>query len=505
MPEKAERCLKKIEQKYSIQSFMKNTFFVTTAIDYVNAPPHIGHALEKIQADVLARHARQKGKAVYFLTGVDEHGSKVAKTARDAGMDVKKFASLNSKAFKNLKKTLNLSWNQFIRTTDEKRHWPGVIKMWNTLAEGGDLYKKLYRGLYCSGCEAFLTEKDLVGGLCPIHKKEPELVEEENYFFRLSVYGKRIKNKIQSGEFRIIPQSRENEILALIDEGLEDVSFSRSKEKLSWGIPVPGDETQVMYVWADALTNYISAIGYGRDEKEFNMWWPADVHVIGKDILRFHAAIWPAMLMSAKLPLPSTLFVHGHINIEGQKMSKSLGNVIAPSEIVSEYGSDPFRYYFLREISSTEDGDFSHKRFIERYNSDLANGLGNFISRVTTLIASHAVRKDFKDMDLIVEQRIKTVQKNIDEAMEVFRFNDALAELWSLISFGDVYLNEKQPWKKDATNVQETLFSLAVVVTSVSVLLEPFLPETAKHISKNISLKGKYVDIKNIPKLFPRL
>ena len=239
--------------------------------------------------------------------------------------------------------------------------------------------------------------------------------------------------------------------------------------------------------------------------RNFEKWWPADVHVVGKDILRFHAAIWPAMLLSAKLPLPRVLFVHGFVNAEGQKISKSLGNVIAPQDIVSAYGTDPFRYYFLREISPTEDGDFSQTRFLERYNADLANGLGNFTARVATLVSKRELKKDFKLMDLIVEQRIKTVQKNIDEAMRAFRFNDALAELWELISFGDGYLNEKQPWAKQAVDVDNALFSLSVLVTSIAVLLEPFLPKTAKKISDAISLKGKMVEVKEVPKLFPRL
>lgn len=483
----------------------REKYYITTAIDYVNAGPHIGHALEKIQADVLARYARFKGKQVFFLTGSDEHGQKVLRYARDSRTPIKKFVTQNSRMFKDLKSLLGLSWNQFIRTSDQKKHWPGVVKMWKAMEESGDLYKKIYRGLYCTGCEAFLTDKDLEHGLCPIHKKEPELVEEENYFFRLSVYTKQLRNKIKSRELHIIPESRENEILSLIDGGLDDVSFSRSKEKLPWGIPVPGDPDQVMYVWADALTNYLSGVGFGRDNEEFERWWPADVHVVGKDILRFHAAIWPAMLMSAKLPLPKKLFVHGFVNIEGQKISKSLGNVISPADIVGEFGTDPFRYYFLREVSPTEDGDFSRSRFLERYNADLANGLGNFTSRVMTLVSKIPhFKKDFSKMDLVVEQRIKTVQKNMDDAMEAFRFNDALGELWSLISFGDSYLNEKKPWAKDAVDISATLFSLSVLLGSITVLLEPFLPETSKKISSNFSLKGKYVEVKEVPKLFPR-
>lgn len=484
---------------------MKEKFYITTAIDYVNAPPHIGHALEKIQADVCARYARQTGKDVYFLTGVDEHGLKNAKTAREAGLPVKKFVTAHARLFKDLKQSLALSWNQFIRTTDEKKHWPGAYALWRALDASGDLYKKTYRGLYCAGCEAFVSEKDLVGGVCPIHKKEPEVIEEENYFFRLSSYTKQLKQKIQTKELRIVPESRENEILSLIDAGLEDVSFSRSREKLTWGIPVPGDDTQTMYVWADALSNYISAIGYGRDMKEFGRWWPADVQVIGKDILRFHAAIWPAMLLSANLPLPKVLFVHGFVTVEGEKMSKTIGNVISPSDIISAYGTDPFRYYFLREFSSWDDGDFSKNRFIQRYNADLAHGLGNFVARVTALISKTDIQDTFKHMDLVVEHRIKTAQKNIASAMELFRFNDALTELWSLISFGDAYLNEKKPWVSQGNDSSVTLFSLGTLVVSVGVLLAPFLPHTAERISQAITIRGKKIIIKEVPRLFPRI
>ncbi|MCL5012143.1 MAG: methionine--tRNA ligase [Patescibacteria group bacterium] len=487
----------------------KEKFYVTTAIDYTNSVPHIGHMLEKIQADVIARYAHLQGKSVFFLTGTDEHGTKVYKTAQQQGILVKKFADANSKAFKELKKLLNLSWNEFIRTTDQKKHWPGVIKMWKALEQAGDLYKRTYRGLYCTGCETFLTEKDLVEGKCPIHLREPELIEEENYFFRLSAYTKTLRQKIKSKEFEIIPETRANEILALIDQGLDDVSFSRASDKLPWGIPVPGDSGQTMYVWADALTNYLSGIGYGRDTETFKKWWPADVQVIGKDILRFHAAIWPAMLLSAQLPLPKKLFVHGFINSEGQKMSKSLGNVVYPQDVVQEFGTDSVRYYFLREISPTQDGDYSRQRFVERYNADLANGLGNLVARVTgvALKFHKLIASDFKMMDLGVEQKIKTIQKSIDEAMQAFRFNDALAELWSLIAFADSYINDKKPWSTEnpAIENEKVLFNLLVLVNSVGVLLEPFMPETSKKIVKNLDLKGKEIKIKENIKLFPRI
>jgi methionyl-tRNA synthetase len=487
----------------------KEKFYITTAIDYANAAPHIGHMLEKLQADTIARYARAHGKRVFFLTGTDEHGQKVYKTAQQKNIPVKKFADTNSKAFKNLKKEINLSWDDFIRTTDKKKHWPGVIKLWKALEESGDLYKRTYRGLYCAGCEAFLTDKELVDGKCPDHLREPELVEEENWFFRLSAYAKQLKQKIKTKELEIIPQSRENEILSFIDQGLEDVSFSRSVDKLPWGVLVPGDPNQVMYVWADALTNYLSGVGYGRSAREFELLWPADVQVIGKDILRFHAALWPAMLMSAKLPLPKKLFVHGHLMVEGQKMSKTIGNVITPRELTNEFGIDAVRYYFLREISPFEDGDYSRARFIERYNADLANGLGNLVARVTgmALKSSTPIVNDFKRMDLVVEQKIKSIQKSITECMEVFRFNDALVELWSLVSFADRYVNDAQPWsdKNSPIENEKALFNLLVLINSIGVFVEPFLPETGKKITKNLSFKGKKVAIKSSQRLFPRI
>lgn len=490
-------------------TIMSKKFYITTTLPYINDAPHIGFALEIIQADVLARYAKAKGDMVFFLTGTDEHGTKIQKTASQKGISPKKLADVNSKKFKELKKSLNLSWNEFIRTTDSKKHWPGVFKLWDALVKSGDIYKRTYRGLYCTGCESFKTENDLAEGKCPIHNKEPELVEEENYFFRLSAYSKTLRKKIEEGEIKIIPEFRAKEIVSLMEKGLEDVSFSRPKEKLSWGIPVPGDDTQVIYVWADALTNYISAIGYGRAEKEFEKWWPADVQVLGKDVLRFHAAIWPAMLLSAKLPLPKQLFVHGFINVDGQKMSKSVGNVVSPFDLVEKYGSDPVRYHFLREISSFEDGDYSETKFRERHNADLAHGLGNFAARIGGLVEKfgHPIRNDFKHIELLLEQKIKTVQKNIDDNLYQFKFNDALSELWSLISFGDAYINDKKPWSKDipAEEKETILFNMLVLLNSVGVLLSPFLPETSKAITKNITLKGKYVQLKSIPKLFSLL
>src|SRR3989344_1895241 len=356
-------------------------FYITTAIAYTNARPHLGHALEFIQADVLARYHRLAGDDTWFLTGTDEHGTKIARAAEAAGKPEQEFVDEITKAFINLDEKLNISNDDFIRTTDRNRHWPAVIKLWNKLVENGDLYKKEYEGLYCVGHEAFIKKSELVDGFCPIYKTEPEKIKEENWFFKLSKYKKEIKERIKSDELRIVPESRKNELLNLLDDA-EDVSFSRPSKDLKWGIPVPGDDTQTMYVWADALTNYISAVGYADETEQFKKYWPVDVHLIGKDILRFHALYWPAMLLSAGLDLPKAIYVHGFITVEGEKMSKTVGNVIDPFELIEKYGSDVVRYFLLREIPSTEDGDFSFKKLEDRYNGDLANGLGNLVQRV---------------------------------------------------------------------------------------------------------------------------
>ncbi|MDP3729743.1 MAG: methionine--tRNA ligase, partial [bacterium] len=362
-----------------------NKFYITTSIAYVNASPHIGHALESVQADVLARWHRQQGDEVFFLTGTDEHGAKIARTASALNKTPRALVDEHAEQFIALKDALNLSWDNFIRTSDEKKHWPVAQEIWKRLVAAGDIYKKKYEGLYCVGHEAFVTNKDLQDGVCEIHKKKPEVIQEENWFFKLSHYTDEIKKRILSDDpelrLNIVPETRKNEILALLEVGLEDISFSRPSKDIPWGIPVPGDDSQTMYVWADALSNYIS--GYGG----ISAWeaHPADVHVIGKDILRFHAAIWPAMLLSAKLPMPRNILVHGFITVNGEKMSKSIGNVIDPFELVKQYGIDPVRFYLLYAITPFDDGDFSHEKFKQVYNGVLANGIGNLVSRVAKL------------------------------------------------------------------------------------------------------------------------
>ncbi|MBI4087226.1 MAG: methionine--tRNA ligase [Candidatus Liptonbacteria bacterium] len=485
-------------------------FYITTAIDYVNAPPHLGHALEKIQADVLARFHRARGRDVFFLTGTDEHGAKVFRVAKAAGKEPKVLAEEISEKFKSLKKAFNLSWDDFIITTDKERHWPGVRLMWEKLVESGDIYKAKYRGLYCVGHEAFITKKELVDGKCPDHQREPELVEDENYFFRLSKYTKEIESRIKNKELKIVPETRANEILSLVEnEGLEDVSFSRSREAMPWGVPVPGDESQTIYVWCDALTNYLSAVGYGRNEN-YKLFWPADVQVIGKDILRFHAAIWPGMLLSAGLELPKILFVHGFITVDGGKMSKTVGNVINPLSLVEKYGTDAVRYYLLREIPAYGDGDFSISRLETVYNADLANGLGNFAARVLALVERDAnLQIHANDANTLLDSEIQTEIEKTKEVVykkiEEFKLHEALAELWSLMAFGDAYVNREAPWKLSGAAKEKALFNLVVLLDNIAAMLLPFLPETSEKITKSIEWNGNKLFIKKLENLFPRL
>lgn len=485
---------------------MANKFYITTSLPYVNAAPHIGFALEAVQADTIARWHKQKGEEVFFLTGTDEHGAKIARAAEAAGKTPQELVDENSKKFHDLKDALNLSWDAFIRTSDQTNHWPVAQELWKRLVDAGDLYKKTYQGLYCVGHEAFVTKKDLVEGKCEIHKKAPELIEEENWFFKLSKYTKEIESRIKNQELKVVPETRKNEVLSFLSEGLEDISFSRPSKDLSWGIPVPGDVNQTMYVWADALSNYISGY-YVSGSGGIKIWekHPADIHFIGKDILRFHALIWPAMLLSAKLPLPKSIFVHGHILTGGEKMSKSLGNVVDPFELVKKYDADPVRYYLLREIPSSEDGDFSEEKFKERYNGDLANGLGNFAARVLTL-ASGIENLNGK-VEKGSEEKIKDIREAVRVKLEEFKFNEALALVWELIQFGDRYVNENKPWDKSVfeENKKTAIFNAVVILDNVAAVLQPFLPDTAEKITKSIIWEGDALKVKKIENLFPRI
>lgn len=476
----------------------KKKFYITTAIAYANAAPHIGHALEYIQADTIARYHRKK-EDVWFLTGMDEHGDKINRVAQASEKTAKVFVDEIAKTFKGLKKELNLSYDDFIRTTDKKKHWPGVYAIWDKLVKKGDIYLKNYQGLYCVGCEKFLTEKDLTEeGNCPLHKKKPELVEEQNYFFRLSRYEKQIRELIESGKMDVRPAATKSEILSFLNQGLEDISFSRSKKTVPWGIPVKNSD-QTIYVWGDALVNYISAIGYGRDEENFKRLWPAEVHLIGKDIARFHAVIWPAMLLSAGLKTPKKIFTHGYITVDGEKMSKSIGNVINAFEPSKKYGIDPLRYYVLREIPSDGDGDFSYDRLSERYERDLARGLGNFVARTLNLLngekidISKAPSKEVKD-------EIKRMRARVEKGFEEFRLHEALSAVFDLIKAGDVYVNDKQPWKNKSVKISRDLLAY---LENIGEGIEPFMPDTSKKIKSALKYKENICTPKKIDPLFP--
>ncbi len=478
----------------------KKKFYITSSIAYTNAFPHIGFALEVIQADVLARYHRILGEKVFFLTGTDENGLKNAQAAKKVGKTPQEFVDDIAAKFKDLTKTLDLSNDDFIRTTDQKRHWPTVQKVWLKLKDNGDVYKKKYKGFYCVGCEAFIKEKDLVDGKCPNHQKKPELIEEENYFFRLSKYQKEIEEIIKKEKIKIFPEARKNEILSFITKRIEDISCSRSKENLQWGVPVPDDDSQIIYIWLEALINYISALNYAENGTNFQKFWPADVHCVGKDIFRFHILLWPALLLSLKLPLPKTILVHGFITFGDQKMSKSLGNVVDPFELVEKYGVDAVRYFLLRELPSTEDGDFTYEKFEDRYNADLAKGLGNLVARVITLASRASVKPSLTEAKLGLV--IKKTKKKYKEALNDFKFSEALVPIWELISFCDKYIEREKPWSfgsaQDKEKQKGVIGNLLFALVEIAGLLKPFLPETSEKILKQIK------SIKSKP-LFPRV
>lgn len=469
-------------------------FYLTTAIAYVNAPPHIGHALEFVQSDALARYHRLKGDDTYFLTGTDEHGVKIYEKAKSEGVIPQELVDKNAGIFQSLKEKLNLSNDDFIRTTQE-RHKKGAQKLWSALVKSGDIYKDTYRGNYCVGCEAFIPDKDLdAEGNCPNHKKKPEILTEENYFFKLSKYSDRVKEVIKSDRLKIIPDSRKNEMLNIIGEtGLHDVSFSRPKDVLPWGVPVPGDDTQVMYVWCDALTNYITAIGYADEDEKFGRYWPCDAHIIGKDILRFHAGIWIGMLISAGIALPKSIYVHGFVTSAGQKMSKSLGNVVDPLEYREKYGVDALRWYLLREIPTTDDGDFSHERFVDIFNSELANGFGNLVNRVTMMTEKYLYGKvPAKSSGEVVSDKLAEFYKSYAEAFNGFDIKKACDTVSALVGFGNKYIDDTKPWamaKAGDKGLSDVLYNLIEILRAISVLLYPLIPDTASKIAEQIGVK----------------
>ncbi len=464
-------------------------FYLTAAIPYVNAKPHIGYAMELVQGDVIARYHRQKGDDVFYLFGADENSLKNVQAAEKEGISVQAFCDRNSQAFLELGKTYDISADAFQRTSSPQ-HFASSQELWKLCEAAGDIYKKKYKGLYCVGCEAFYTRDELnEHGECFEHPgKKVEEIEEENYFFKLSKYQDQLLKLIDSDEYKIVPAHKKNEALGFIKQGLEDFSISRSKERArGWGVPVPGDPDQIMYVWFDALNVYRSGSqGY----------WPAKLHIIGKGIIRFHAVYWPGMLLSAKLPLPKELFVHGYVTVGGQKMSKTLGNTIDPIELVQKYGVDAVRYYLLREIPSDDDGDFTEEKFKLRYNADLANGLGNFASRVLTLAEKLnpwviPITNNLSPItSLDIDHAIREVRAEVAKAIEERRLHDALAHIWRLVSFGDKMVGVTKPWelKDEDPKKREVLGELLLLLHEITKLIEPFIPETAKHLSQSIEV-----------------
>ncbi len=487
-------------------------FYITTPIFYANAELHLGHTYTLVLTDIIARYHREIGDKTFFLSGADEHGDKIVRAAQKEDLGPQAFVNKNVASFQDLMAKLDVSNDFFIRTSDKEVHWPGAVKLWHALEDAGDIYKSTYEGLYCVGCESFITEKELVDSKCPHHDKEPEHISEENYFFKLSKYIPELKRVIENGEFKITPQSKVNEMLALLNIGekgadLGDVSISRPERSIPWGIPVPGDTTQLMYVWCDALSNYISALGYGReDDANFRTFWPADLQVLGKDIVRFHALLWPALLMSAKIPLPRELLVHGFVTSGGKKMSKSLGNVLSPHDFINEYGAESLRYYLAREVAPTEDWDLTHEKFKEVYNANLANGLGNLVSRTLKMSEQYFEGKVTGGSDSTPTIRTHTTEvvelgdlagltipylvindilPRYHKHMVAYEVNKAADVAWELIAHLDQFVTDYEPFKliktdKDAT--KKVLWSLLYGLHEISEMITPMMPATAKKI-----------------------
>ena len=453
-------------------------YYVTTSIPYVNGEPHLGHAMEFVMSDVLARAARSRGDETLFSTGTDEHGGKIAEKAAELQMAPKALSDEMSQKFRDLIDALDVQPDRFIRTTD-KGHEQRSQLVWKALEK--DLYKNKYVGWYCTGDEEFFTETQVKenNGTCPDHNRPYEKVEEENYFFRLSNYTDKIKEAITSDSFEVVPESRRNEILSLIESGLDDISVSRPVHKIDWGIPVPGDKTQVMYVWFEALLNYITVLGY-PEHADFAKFWPADVQVIGKGILRFHAAIWPGILLGLGLPLPEKLYVHGYVTVDGKKMSKSLGNSVSPHEIIEKYGADAFRYYFLRHVPSYGDGDFSWEAIQAAYNNELANELGNAVQRTAAMITKYQ-NGIIGDMPELGHD-----MGSYYDAIENCRFDRALESVWVQVRGLNQLIDTTKPWQiakeGDADHLREVLAELAADLLQIAEMLEPFLPSTAVKI-----------------------
>lgn len=473
---------------------MKKCFYITTTLPYINDQPHLGFAMEIVRADTIARFYRLLDFAVFFNTGSDEHGQKIYQKAKQLGMDPQKFSDQNVKPFKDLKKLLNLSYTHFIRTTD-KNHIRASQEFWRRCQKNGDIYKASYKTKYCVGCELEKTDSELINNRCPIHpNQEIQLIEEENYFFRFSRYQKKLLEFYEKNPQFILPDFRQEELIKFVKRGLKDFSISRLKKKMPWGIEVPDDPNQVMYVWFDALINYISTLGWPENLKKFSQFWPG-IQIAGKDNLRQQGAMWQAMLLSANLPLSNKIYIEGFITVNGQKMSKSLGNIINPFELVKQYGKEAVRYYLLREIPPFTDGDFSHQRMREIYNSELANELGNLVSRITRIS-----EEDNLSINRIKKKELKQELNELKKFIDQFLFNEALFFIWNKIKKLNSTIDQNTPWKKAKKERKDFLLFALKELQRIAALLTPFLPETSEKISQG--LLGK---VKKISPLFPRL
>jgi len=506
---------------------LKKNFYVTTPIYYVNDVPHLGHAYTTVATDVLARYHRLKGDRVFFLTGTDEHGNKIAQAAQKKGTTPEQLADKMAIQFRTLWKNLNISYDDFVRTT-EPRHTQVVSTIFRKLYEQNNIYKGTYKGWYCTPCESFWLESQLKEGkLCPECEREVQRIEEESYLFRLSKYEKPLLDYFETHPSFVLPDTRRNEVVQFIKGGLKDVSVTRLR--LEWGVPCPIEESHSIYVWIDALINYISALGYTLKGERFSVYWPADVHLIGKDIFRFHTIIWPAILMALGLELPRMVFVHGWWKIKGEKMSKSKGTGVDPGEMISKYGADSLRYFLLREVPFGEDGNFSTSLFVKRVNSDLANDLGNLLNRTIPLVIRYCRGKvpSFSKDGGELKDKIEKVFSELDSAMNVLAFSEALSSIWGIVKLSNLYIDRHAPWQlaKEEDKEKEfhtVIYSLLETLRILALLLFPFIPDSAQKIWSQLGIEGRIADqtldeaevwgqlepgmeVHKAPPLFPRI